>query len=205
MDVLARANALRAAGRSVVSLAVGQPSDPAPQIVRQAASNALVDGAHRLYGCSGPPRTAPRDRGPLPRPLRARRADRAGRRDDGFIGRLQPRLPCHVRSGRQGCHHGAGISGLSQHHEGVGDRGRRDRPRRCRLPDRGDARTRPRQGRPQRPAVREPGQSDRRGDPRQRAQDAGGRREEMGIGHLGRNLPPALLHGGRRHSACLRR
>jgi aspartate/methionine/tyrosine aminotransferase len=45
MDVLARANALRAAGRSVVSLAVGQPSDPAPRIVREAAARALADGA----------------------------------------------------------------------------------------------------------------------------------------------------------------
>ena len=44
MDVLARANALRAAGRSIVSLAVGQPSDPAPAIVRQAAAQALEGG-----------------------------------------------------------------------------------------------------------------------------------------------------------------
>lgn len=45
MDVLARANALRAAGRDIVSLAVGQPSDPAPAIVRQAAAKALEGGA----------------------------------------------------------------------------------------------------------------------------------------------------------------
>lgn len=45
MDVLARANALRSAGRSIVSLAVGQPSDPAPAIVREAAAKALEGGA----------------------------------------------------------------------------------------------------------------------------------------------------------------
>ena len=44
MDVLAEANRLKAAGHPVVSLAVGQPSDPAPQVVRDAAAAALVDG-----------------------------------------------------------------------------------------------------------------------------------------------------------------
>jgi len=44
MDVLARANRLRAAGHAVVSLAVGQPSDPAPAIVLEAARRALAEG-----------------------------------------------------------------------------------------------------------------------------------------------------------------
>jgi len=44
MDVLAEANRLRAAGHDVVSLAVGQPSDPAPRAVREAAGRALRDG-----------------------------------------------------------------------------------------------------------------------------------------------------------------
>lgn len=44
MDVLAEANRLKAEGHAVVSLAVGQPSDPAPQIVRQAAAAALEIG-----------------------------------------------------------------------------------------------------------------------------------------------------------------
>lgn len=44
MDVLARANALRAEGREIVSLAVGQPSDPAPKAVREAAAAALAEG-----------------------------------------------------------------------------------------------------------------------------------------------------------------
>ncbi len=44
MDVLAEANRLRAAGPDVVSLAVGQPSDPAPEAVRQAARRALEAG-----------------------------------------------------------------------------------------------------------------------------------------------------------------
>ncbi len=45
MDVLAAANRLKAAGHPVVSLAVGQPGDPAPQRVRQAAGRALEAGA----------------------------------------------------------------------------------------------------------------------------------------------------------------
>jgi len=44
MDVLAEANRLRAAGVPVISMAVGQPSDPAPKAVREAAARALVDG-----------------------------------------------------------------------------------------------------------------------------------------------------------------
>ena len=44
MDVLAEANRLKAAGADVVSMAVGQPSDPAPQIVLEAARKALRDG-----------------------------------------------------------------------------------------------------------------------------------------------------------------
>jgi len=44
MDVLAEANRLRAGGADVISLAVGQPSDPAPAGVRAAAIRALEEG-----------------------------------------------------------------------------------------------------------------------------------------------------------------
>jgi aspartate/methionine/tyrosine aminotransferase len=44
MDVLAEANRLKAEGHHVISMAVGQPSDPAPEIVREAARAALADG-----------------------------------------------------------------------------------------------------------------------------------------------------------------
>lgn len=44
MDVLAEANRLRAAGHPVISMAVGQPADPAPAPVLQAAERALKDG-----------------------------------------------------------------------------------------------------------------------------------------------------------------
>jgi aspartate/methionine/tyrosine aminotransferase len=44
MDVLAEANRLKALGKPVISMAVGQPSDPAPTLVREAAAKALVDG-----------------------------------------------------------------------------------------------------------------------------------------------------------------
>ncbi len=44
MDVLAAANRLKAEGHPVISLAVGQPGDPAPERVREAARRAL-DGA----------------------------------------------------------------------------------------------------------------------------------------------------------------
>ncbi|MFC5386908.1 pyridoxal phosphate-dependent aminotransferase [Aquamicrobium segne] len=44
MDVLAGANRLIAQGVDVISMAVGQPSDPAPQAVRRAAAEALERG-----------------------------------------------------------------------------------------------------------------------------------------------------------------
>ncbi|MER8809122.1 pyridoxal phosphate-dependent aminotransferase [Mesorhizobium australicum] len=44
MDVLAEANRLRAQGVPVISMAVGQPSDPAPVRVRAAAAKALENG-----------------------------------------------------------------------------------------------------------------------------------------------------------------
>ena len=44
MDVLAEANRLKAQGLSVVSMAVGQPSDPAPARIRAAAARALQHG-----------------------------------------------------------------------------------------------------------------------------------------------------------------
>ncbi|KQZ82002.1 1-aminocyclopropane-1-carboxylate deaminase [Mesorhizobium sp. Root157] len=44
MDILAEANRLKALGTSVVSMAVGQPSDPAPIRVREAAAAALKLG-----------------------------------------------------------------------------------------------------------------------------------------------------------------
>ena len=44
MDVLAEATKARQAGRPVISLAVGQPSAPAPRVAREAAQAALADG-----------------------------------------------------------------------------------------------------------------------------------------------------------------
>lgn len=44
MDILAEANRLKAAGQDIVSMAVGQPADPAPAAVRDAASRAIAAG-----------------------------------------------------------------------------------------------------------------------------------------------------------------
>jgi aspartate/methionine/tyrosine aminotransferase len=44
MDILAEANRLRAGGTPVISMAVGQPSDPAPRAVLEAAASALRHG-----------------------------------------------------------------------------------------------------------------------------------------------------------------
>ncbi len=44
MDILAEANRMRSAGRDIVSMAVGQPADPAPLRVREAARRAIENG-----------------------------------------------------------------------------------------------------------------------------------------------------------------
>lgn len=44
MDILAEANRLKRLGHPVISMAVGQPSDPAPQAVRLAAQRGLQEG-----------------------------------------------------------------------------------------------------------------------------------------------------------------
>ncbi|PWL17986.1 1-aminocyclopropane-1-carboxylate deaminase [Falsochrobactrum shanghaiense] len=44
MDVLAEANRRRAQGHPIISMAVGQPADPAPKAVLEAAERALKDG-----------------------------------------------------------------------------------------------------------------------------------------------------------------
>ncbi|MEO3385726.1 aminotransferase class I/II-fold pyridoxal phosphate-dependent enzyme [Mesorhizobium sp. CAU 1741] len=56
MDVLAEANRLKALGHPVVSLAVGQPSDSAPAIVREAAAAALREGRIGYTDSLGLPR-----------------------------------------------------------------------------------------------------------------------------------------------------
>ncbi|MDX2263716.1 MAG: aminotransferase class I/II-fold pyridoxal phosphate-dependent enzyme [Hyphomicrobiales bacterium] len=48
MDVMARANAREAAGEGVIHMEVGQPSTPAPRLVREAAKRA-IDGARLGY------------------------------------------------------------------------------------------------------------------------------------------------------------
>ena len=44
MDIMAKANALAAKGKDIVHMEIGQPGAPAPQLVRDAAQKALVDG-----------------------------------------------------------------------------------------------------------------------------------------------------------------
>ena len=65
MDVLAEANRLKALGHPIVSMAVGQPSDPAPARVREAAARALADGRIGYTDALGIARAAPGDFRPL--------------------------------------------------------------------------------------------------------------------------------------------
>ena len=44
MDILAEANRAKKAGRPVISMAVGQPSNPAPDVALEAARAALEHG-----------------------------------------------------------------------------------------------------------------------------------------------------------------
>ncbi len=54
-EVLARANALAAAGRSVINLGIGQPDFPTPEHVVEAGRKALADGHHGYTPANGIP------------------------------------------------------------------------------------------------------------------------------------------------------
>jgi aspartate/methionine/tyrosine aminotransferase len=55
-EVLARANALAASGRSIVNLGIGQPDFPTPEHVVEAGRKALADGHHGYTAANGIPR-----------------------------------------------------------------------------------------------------------------------------------------------------
>src|SRR2546423_4450997 len=62
-EVLARANALAAQGRSIINLGIGQPDFPTPRHIVEAGRKALADGHHGYTPANGIRRCAP----PLPR------------------------------------------------------------------------------------------------------------------------------------------
>jgi len=55
-EVLARANALAAAGRSIINLGIGQPDFPTPEHIVEAGRKALADGHHGYTPANGIPR-----------------------------------------------------------------------------------------------------------------------------------------------------
>src|ERR1700753_4048932 len=54
-EVLARANALAAEGRSIITLAFGQPDSPPPEHIVEAGRKALADGHHGYTPANGIP------------------------------------------------------------------------------------------------------------------------------------------------------
>jgi aspartate/methionine/tyrosine aminotransferase len=54
-EVLARANALAAQGRSIINLGIGQPDFPTPEHIVEAGRKALVDGHHGYTPANGIP------------------------------------------------------------------------------------------------------------------------------------------------------
>ena len=55
-EVLARANALAAQGRSIINLGIGQPDFPTPPHIVEAGRKALADGHHGYTPANGIPR-----------------------------------------------------------------------------------------------------------------------------------------------------
>jgi len=55
-EVLARANALAAQGRSIINLGIGQPDFPTPQHIVEAGRQALADGHHGYTPANGIPK-----------------------------------------------------------------------------------------------------------------------------------------------------
>src|SRR5438552_16954553 len=58
-EVLARANALAAEGRSIINLGIGQPDVPTPAHIVEAGRTALADGHHRCTPDTGLPGLPP--------------------------------------------------------------------------------------------------------------------------------------------------
>jgi len=54
-EVLARANALAAQGRSIINLGIGQPDFPTPEHIVEAGRKALADGHHGYTPANGIP------------------------------------------------------------------------------------------------------------------------------------------------------
>src|ERR671930_255144 len=54
-EVLARANALAAEGRSIINLWIGQPDFPTPEHIVEAGRKALADGHHGYTPANGIP------------------------------------------------------------------------------------------------------------------------------------------------------
>ena len=54
-EVLARANALAAQGRSIINLGIGQPDFPTPAHIVEAGRKALADGHHGYTPANGIP------------------------------------------------------------------------------------------------------------------------------------------------------
>src|SRR5215468_3542205 len=54
-EVLARANALAAQGRSIINLGIGQPDFPTPPHIVEAGRKALADGHHGYTPANGIP------------------------------------------------------------------------------------------------------------------------------------------------------
>ena len=54
-EVLARANALAAEGRSIINLGIGQPDFPTPEHIVEAGRKALADGHHGYTPANGIP------------------------------------------------------------------------------------------------------------------------------------------------------
>ena len=172
-EVLARANALAAQGRSIINLGIGQPDFPTPEHIVEAGRKALADGHHGYTAGQRHPRAARGGGGrPLPpapgrglaRP-RARRPGRQGhdvlrdpdvRRTRGRDPLSEPELP-DLRE----------RDPVFRRHTGADPA-----PRKCRLlvQRRGGAR----QDHPAHPSLdhQQPGQPDRRGRAAARARPA---------------------------------
>src|SRR5260370_8661150 len=70
-EVLARANALAAHGRSILNLGIGQPDFPTPEHIVEAGRKALADGHHGYTPANGIPQLPRAVPAPLFPPPRA--------------------------------------------------------------------------------------------------------------------------------------
>ncbi len=125
MEVIAAANARRAAGADVLNLCAGEPAGGAPAAVREAAAAALTGGSLGYTEALGMPALRAEIAAHYRALVRRRGGPRLRRRDDGGVRRVRAGVPRRVRGGGPGGGGAPRVPRVPEPHHRAGLRGGR--------------------------------------------------------------------------------